>query len=59
MRLHWLAIAACIALGACVPYPYYDGGYYGDYGNGYGRPYRYSPYRYAPPPAYPYAYPAP
>ena len=49
MRLAWLAIAACIALGGCVPYPYYGGYGYGGYGY---RPYGYR-YGYTAP-AYPY-----
>jgi len=50
MRLAWLVLAACVALGACVPYPYYYGGY------GY-RHYGYHPYSYAP--SYTYGYVAP
>ena len=47
MRLHWLALAACILLGGCVPYYY-----------GYGYPYRpyYSGYYSYGYPAYSYGY---
>ena len=48
MRLHWLAIAACVLLGACVPYGYY-GGY--AYRYPYPYPYAYGTYGY---PAYSY-----
>ena len=52
MRMHWLAIAACVALGACVPPPPPGYGYGPGYRQPYGGAYQ---YQYAPPP-YPGGY---
>ena len=51
MRVHWLVLAACLGLGACVPPP----PYYGGYGYGYRHTYGGYPYGYAAP-GYSYGY---